>query len=142
MSFKVIPMKKTALTMIMMMFTVPITADDSAFREIVEDEVETYMTEPCINTVIDEAPWMQQDTERVRENKRREAYLEERMPEELKRIQRENNDYARELLQEQLEEEIVQDLIDMLVRRRAGPDTRMDAYKKMSKACINSYLSR
>lgn len=135
-------MKKTALTMIMMMFTVPSTADDSAFREIVADEVDMYVTEPCINTVVDTAPWMQQGTDQVENVKRLEAQLAERMPEEFKRIQRELNEHARDAIREKIEEEIIQKLIDTLVRHRAGPDTRMDAYKDIRKACISSFLSR
>lgn len=135
-------MKKTTLTMIMMMFAVHLSADNSAFREIVEDEVETYVAVPCIDAVVDTAPWMQQDAKQVRDLKELEAHLAERMPEQFKKAEREFNENTRELLHEQLEEEITQELIDMLVRHKAGADVRMDAYKNIRKACINSFLSR
>lgn len=128
--------------MIMMMFAVPLKADDSAFREIVGDEVDIYVTEPCINTVVDAAPWMQQDTEQVENVKRLEAQLAERMPEEFKEAQQGIKENTRNLLREKIEEEIIQELIDVLVRHRAGADVRMDAYKDIRKACINSFLSR
>ena len=135
-------MKKSILAMIIMMITTPTLADDSeASWQLIEDEVEKHVAEPCVDAVVDVAPWDQQDTERTRDLKGLEAHLAQRMPEQLEAVKRENKEFARGLLREQVEE-IVQKLTGILVRNNTEADVRMKIYKQFRESCIDSFLSR
>ena len=117
------------------------SATHSAPFQIIEEEVEVHVADPCVDAVVDAAPWDQQDTERAKDIKRLEAHLAQRVPEQLEEVKRENNEFARELLQEQVEE-IVQNLTGILVRHNTEADVRMKIYKQFRESCIDSFLSR
>lgn len=107
----------------------------------VKEEVETYVAGPCVESVVDAAPWEQQDTQRIRDFKGLDAHLARRAPDQLEEAKRESNEYARELLREQVEE-IVQKLTGILVKHNTEADARMKIYKQFRESCIASFLSK